>query len=288
MLTTKEEKYGKPGNEILHPVATGFLGGKRRIAYIANPPEYLYGEHADPRFKALLKEKQDKYKPGDFAMEIPLANCTVVPKLSGRECIFVCGPSGSGKSVWTNQYIKDFNRVFNKGLPKDDEKRRKIFFFSRLDDDVSITCKSIQRIDLNDLETDPIYTDDIPENSLCVFDDCDTFTDRGVVKEIKKLQHDLLETGRHRNIYVVILSHLLIRPSREENSYMYNECHLLTIFTNAGNNQHKKGILDRHFGMNAKEVREILTSKSHWVTICKQYPNYYVTEKGVKLLSHDI
>ena len=61
---------------------------------------------------------------------------------SERTILYICGQSGSGKSYYTKNYVKQYHKAF----PKKD-----IFLFSALESDTTLdTCKTIKRIKLSE------------------------------------------------------------------------------------------------------------------------------------------
>lgn len=198
-----------------------------------------------------------------------------------RECIYIAGPSGCGKSTWLDKYIDLYNKMGGYVSKTKKCKDSNVFLFSRVEDDPSIQSR-INRIELD--ENNPVSKEDIPNDALCVFDDCDTIRNPNIVEQIHNLQGDLLETGRHENIYTIIVSHLLITNSMTRNRLLYNECTLLTIFPRAGNRMHMEKILKEQFGIDKHKIKEILDTDSRWVTISKTYPLYYITDEGAYIL----
>ena len=51
-----------------------------------------------------------------------------------RQCIYICGQSGSGKSYFTTNYVKQYKKAY----PKND-----IFVISSIDEDKSIDMKEL-------------------------------------------------------------------------------------------------------------------------------------------------
>jgi len=63
--------------------------------------------------------------------------------------------------------------------------------------------------DMN-LVTNPIdIFKDLRFGDLVFFDDCDTVTEKKIRDALSKIQNDVLETGRHNNIHILITSHLI-------------------------------------------------------------------------------
>jgi len=198
-----------------------------------------------------------------------------IPNSKARECSYVCGPSGSGKSTYISKYAKEYKKIFPK---------KKIYVFSRLENDETIDLLHPVRVIIDDdLVNDPINPSEL-EDSLVIFDDTDTISDKNQYEAIRKLKEDLLETGRHNNIYVVISSHLM--TNYKETRKILNECHNITFFPKAGNTQQINYCLKNYMGLNKKQIEEFLHLPSRWVTVYRHYPQYILYSKGIKLLSN--
>lgn len=204
-------------------------------------------------------------------------NCFIYPNPTNRECIYVAGQSGSGKTSFANRYAKNFRRLFPE---------RGIFLFTAINPDIDpndgFDDEGIQRINMLEFFEKNLQVDEFPDYCLIIFDDCDTFRNKEMLRKVSDLQYKILEVGRHKNIYTIILSHLLIRDNRADNARMYNESHLLTIFPNYGNKQHIRRILSHYFNVELPVVDILLkNNKSRWMTFCRQYPKYVVCDDGV-------
>lgn len=208
--------------------------------------------------------------------EIELDDGVLVPfpKKGQRECLYISAPSGSGKSTYTANYIKSFKKTFP-GAP--------IFLFSRVDsDEVLDSISGIQRIMLNEeLIQDPVKPAEL-RNSLVIFDDTDTIPQKSLRSAIIDLKNDILEVGRHYNIYIIITSHLISNYS--ETRTVLNECTSLTIFPRSGAAHQIKYCLKNYFGLDTEQVNRVLKLPSRWVTIFKNYPITVMYESGAYLL----
>ena len=86
-----------------------------------------------------------------------------------RDCIFITGCSGSGKSWWVKKFAENYDRVW--------AQKRPIYLISKLEEDSTLDnaqCK-IHRINLESLLTKPLDINEKEmENCLVIFDDFDT------------------------------------------------------------------------------------------------------------------
>lgn len=199
----------------------------------------------------------------------------IIPN-STREIIYICGPSGCGKSSFCATYIKNFKKMF----PESD-----IFVLSRLKEDKILDKMEINRIVMDEtIISEPIdIHESMNSGSLVVFDDCDSITNENIRKEVGKIQNDILETGRHNNIYCLITSHLLFKSKRNEMNPILNELHRLVIFPKYGNKQNMKKILIDQFDFERNKVSKVLALNSRWIVFGKGFPSYFMWEAGVIL-----
>lgn len=213
----------------------------------------------------------DKIKILDKGVLVPIIN------IDGREVDYIAGPSGSGKSTYASKIIQIYKKLFP---------NNNIFIFSRLDkDDVLDRLKPIRVMLDNSLIEDPIdIHSEFQEGDLILFDDCDTIQDKKLKDAISKLKNDILETGRHLNLYIIITSHLINGNDRKDTRTILNEAHTLTIFPKSGSSYGINYVLKNYIGLSKDQINKILNLPSRWVTIGKNYPQYVLYEKGLYLL----
>jgi hypothetical protein len=198
-----------------------------------------------------------------------------VPDINKREVIYIAGPSGSGKSTYVSKYINYFNKLFPD---------KAVYIISRLKNDDVIDKHHITRITLDDDFIDnPIEMEELA-NSLVVFDDTDTIQNKAIKDRVNSLKEDLLETGRHEDIYVIVTSHLI--NNYKESRKILNECHSMTLFPSSGSSHAIHYCLKNYFGLDRNQVSKILKLPSRWVTIKKNYPQLVLYSKGCYLLSN--
>lgn len=233
----------------------------------------------DPKLKKILEEVRNEYaNQKDQHIKIPDGELEIIPNMQTRECGYAAAPSGSGKSYWTMKYAKQYNKIF----PKNN-----VVLFSKVDEDPSLKgIKNLIKIPLDeDLVDDPIEPDEL-KNSLVIFDDTDTIRDKEIKKEIDSLKEDLLETGRHNDIYVLITSHLI--SNYRETRTILNESHLITVFPSSGSRYQIQYVLGRYFGLSPQNFKTLFHLNSRWVTVKKNFPVTIIYDKGCYLLSSDV
>lgn len=199
----------------------------------------------------------------------------IVPTNKERTVQFVCGSSGSGKSYFTAQYVKEYRKMFPD---------RQVYLFSAMPkDDNFDKLGYVKRIKMDDtLITDPLYVGDF-EKSLVVFDDCDT---------LKKLMRDalyilrdkILELGRHLSIDCVFLSHLC---SGLELRRVLNESMIITMFPANFNRQYKY-LLENYLGLEKKQIQRVKKSRSRAVSFVRSFPNVVIEHKNIRIATNDL
>jgi len=240
------------------PIAQ-IIGGKnnKKIVYIA--------DNSDKGF--------EKIKIFDNSRLIPVIN------IDGREVNYIAGPSGSGKTTYAAQQIQVFKKLFPYNT---------VYVFSRLNEDkVLDKLRPIRVLLDNSLIEDPIdIHKEFKEGDMILFDDCDTIQDKTLKEAISKLKNDILETGRHLNLYIIITSHLINGNDRKDTRTILNEAHTLTIFPKSGSAYGIRYVLEKYVGLSKKSIDKILKLPSRWVTIGKNYPQYVLYDKGVYLIKN--
>lgn len=189
-----------------------------------------------------------------------------------RAIVYVTGPSGSGKSYFSANYIKNYKKIY-----PDNE----IYVFSSLNEDPSIDHLNPKRINMNN-DLKQIETEDF-NNSLVLFDDIDSIIDKEKRKDIYNILNHILQTGRHHYISAVITNHL--PTAGKDTSNVLNESHLICYFPNSGSLHHTNYLLDRYVGISKEMKKYFKQSKSRWVCIKKNYPQVAMLENEIIQLS---
>lgn len=188
-----------------------------------------------------------------------------------RQCIFVAGRSGSGKSTFCRNYIKNFLRMF---------KNRPVYIFSALTEDPAFDDLNITRILLDmDLVENPIDVSELYE-SLVIMDDIDAIKDKQIQKAVYDLQDQILEIGRHHAINIINTSHKATAGHRTRN--LLNESTHICIFPCRGSNI-TKYYLEKYSGLNKQAIQKIYSSPSRWTCMQIGFPGFILQEKSVWL-----
>jgi len=123
----------------------------------------------------------------------------LVPNIKAeRQCLYVCGQSGSGKSHFTTEYVKQYKKMYPK---------RDIFVISSIEEDSSIDSLKPKRINVLHPEFmhDEFTSEDF-KDSLVIFDDIDVFPTK-VREKVMEIVNNLLIVGRHFNASLIMTTH---------------------------------------------------------------------------------
>lgn len=229
----------------------------------------------DPKYKAKGTVFTKYPQKGTLTKQlVPL------PDPNNRFIAYVAGPSGSGKSTYASSLATQFRKIHPK---------KKIFIFSRTDakNDPAYDKLDPIQIEINaELLENPIdITKEMAEDGcLIIFDDCETIHDERLKREVQKLIMDGLEIGRKLNLNMIITNHLILPNNKAFGRVLLNEIQTLTIFPKSGSATQIKYALQTYFGLDNKQLKEIFTLKSRWVTVSKTYPQYVLYAHGGYIL----
>ena len=209
-----------------------------------------------------------KYKFREFLFFYHMPNIK-----NSRDCLYISGCSGSGKSHYAKTYIECYKKIFPK---------RKIFLFSKLKEDPTIDTVKPIRIKLdNELLADPITPEEL-QNSLCVFDDFDALRDGKLKNEIYGLIDEILFDGRHFNIHCIITSHMITNYKKTRN--ILSEVNSITLFPQSISFKNANYLLRNYLGLKQKQIDIILNLPSRWVTVFIRYPKFVLFQNGCYFL----
>ena len=196
-----------------------------------------------------------------------------------RNVVYIAGPSGSGKSTYASVLANTFHKLF----PKKD-----IFFFGRKspkEDPAFAKNKKIIPVPIDaNIVNNQVFLEDIDKGSLVIFDDVGTIHNKAQKDAVFHLMNDLMEVGRAKKIDVIITNHLINPEDRRFGRTVLNEMHSITIFGRSGSSYQINYVLKKYFGLDKKQIKEILELPSRWVTVYKTYPLAVLHEHGAYIL----
>lgn len=189
--------------------------------------------------------------------------------------IYVAGPTGSGKSHWCAEYIKEVIKQ---------RKYKNIYIFSNLSEDpildkISPTPK---RIAINENLIDPPILLNEMKDSIILFDDIDAIKDDKVRKSVQKLRDEANCEGRHYSIFALSTGHQLLNYKLTRN--ILADCNYITFFPRSGGDYWINQFLKNYCGCSKVEIEKIMNLPSRWVCIKKTYPMMCFYDKGLFLM----
>ena len=188
--------------------------------------------------------------------------------------ISVLGPSGVGKSTWTGAFLEQYHKMY---------KKNKIYVFSPITEDKAFSKVKTEYIKLDSsIVDDPLDITEFKDTCL-VFDDIEAITEKDVQAAVARFRDICLETGRHENITVICVSHIILNGPQTKR--MLNESDEVVVFPRS-NFQAIKNLCTRYYGFGKAETDFIKTAgnTSRWCMIKRSYPTCIVTSNTVKLV----
>lgn len=195
----------------------------------------------------------------------------ILPSVDHVERLYLAGSSGSGKSYFVSKWLS-MNRKIFRGKQKKD-----IYIFSRIQFDQQLDKFNPIRPELESLVEEPITGEEL-ENSIVIFDDIDSISDRVVKQCVYDLQTDLLTTGRHFNITVICTNHMIYNGL--ETKRTINESTGVVIFPRSGQIYQQKNFLKNYMGFEKNMITKVMKLPSRWIYLRKRYPQCVIYNRG--------
>ena len=196
-------------------------------------------------------------------------------KETERSILYITGPSGSGKSYYTRNYILEYKKMF----PKNN-----IYIFSSLSNDETLDkIPKIKRIKFTDKFLSNDFNIEQFKNTLVIFDDVDAETNKLKKAKIYGILNIILNTGRHEKVSAIFTSHLSCAGN--ETKLILSEAHSITIFPKNMGNRSLNYLMDSYFGLDKHQINYIKKINSRWVTLIKTYPSVLISEKECIVLN---
>lgn len=196
-------------------------------------------------------------------------------KNSARQILYISGQSGSGKSYYTLQYAKEYNRMF----PKNE-----IWLFSLLTQDETLDKlgKVMKRIKLDEDFLNSKFCIDDFKDKLIIYDDTEAIRDKYIKEKLNNIADLILTTGRHNNVYMIITSHIITNGF--DTKMILTECNSITMFLKTIGARSLDYVLKSYFALDKKQIERIKKLKTRWITICRTYPILIIYEYGCYVL----
>lgn len=236
----------------------------------------------DPKKNRDIYNENDKRKVKNYLDEIILDDDNeyiqqIPDKKTERNVLYITGASGSGKSYYTREYIKQYRLTF----PKNG-----IYLFSSLNEDTTLDKLTyIKRINLDDNFLSTSFVIDDFKNCLLIYDDIDVIINKNMKRKLYEISSMVLETGRHTRTSFIFTSHIANRG--QETKQILNECHSITFFPNNMGKRTSQYLLEGMFGLDRHQISKIrkIGTKSRWVSVLKTFPLIVLYDKGAYVLN---
>lgn len=187
---------------------------------------------------------------------------------------YIAGPSECGKSTYCASLIKEY---------KDYHPKNKIILFSDTKKDKLldglITCRI--SIDKDLVEGDPIEPEDI-HDSLVIFDDIDSISNKKYKKVVSILRDKLLQAGRHEFVSVITTGHQICNYI--DTRVVLNDSQYLVLFPEATGRNKLFHVLKTYFGLDAAEIEKAVNLPSRWICVHKEVPRFIAYSGGIYML----
>ncbi len=234
---------------------------------------------SNKRMKEVLKQTELEEK-NNLGTEVKLEGNAMfipVPNIEKRECQYISGCSGSGKSRYCALYMRQWKKLFPDG---------KIYLFSDKDFDPAYEGISLTRVNIRELVKIPGKLDELNfENALVVFDDIDTIMDKKMSTIVQALQRRVLELCRQFNTYNLNINHL--NNEGHKTRTFLNECDRYVFFPSFGNETQMEYFMTKSIGL-FKRAREKIQKLEGWVIFNQRPPVQYFMNKDTIYLKKEI
>ena len=194
-----------------------------------------------------------------------------------RECFYINGRAGAGKSYWCSDFLKDYINQYPDN---------KIYIFSGVDEDEAFDkFEKVERVNLLDLtlaEGLPPITKYL--NSCCIFDDVNELPIKEMREKVLTLRDLILQNGRHKGITCLCTSHVALDGPKSK--LPISTSHGVVIFPR-GNQEQFINLSAKKCKYNQKLIDYIIKKygKSRWFNFYKDgSPPHIIHEKGCLLL----
>ena len=223
--------------------------------------------------KVFMNNEDDNIKNSYKSLETPPAEYFQLVKdpEAERICLYIVGASGSGKSYWTTEFVKEFKKT---------NKNKKIYLISPITDDTNIN--SLKAIRLNP-EGDT-FIQEPPEcedfkDSLLICDDIEAYSNKKTIVRIMNLINSILTTGRHHNVSLLFIVHNATQGNMTK--LLLLESQGIVMFPQNMTGRSAKYLLDQYLGLDKEQIKKIKQMKSRAITVMKTYPMIIVSENEI-------
>ena len=191
--------------------------------------------------------------------------------------IAVYGPSGVGKSHWVGKFMTEYRHKYKKDCD--------IYVFSSIIDDPAFVKANPTYIKIDDsVITDPFSIQEfgLNKHNLVVFDDIESLNELHY-KAISEFRNKALECGRHQNISIVAIHHVI--QANTATKKIQNECDISVVFPRCNFASIEK-LLRNCYGFGKDDIAYVkeLGKRSRYAIIKRSYPSYVLGEHDIRII----
>lgn len=211
------------------------------------------------------ESKEMKFDKGDIIL---------LPTKGKTDRIYICGPTGSGKTFWISQYLEKYKQIYP---------NRPIYIFSDVDKDELLDKHKPIRIKLNmSLHQKPIQTHEL-KDSCVIFDDVDSISDKNIKNAVITLYDSILKKGSsHDNISLIITNHACTDRTATRNILINSN--FIVFFPKSGSSYGLNYMLKNYMGLSKEQIARVFNLPSRWVVLHKNFPLWIMYSTGIYLL----
>lgn len=200
----------------------------------------------------------------------------------GFDVVYICGAMGQGKTYQACRLGEMYRRIYPES---------NIYIFSQKTSDPSFDNSNTlgaRRILIDDKfnkkEFDIVKSTEF-HNSMLIFDDFMSFSNKHTVEKICNLLIQCITLGRQYHIYTVITSHLFYTcKNRELYMNLYNEVQKIYWFRGV-NAYQLRYVLKNYWGYSNRQIEDFLNfDRNSRYTMINRYPAHLVSNTRLKLI----
>lgn len=196
-----------------------------------------------------------------------------IPTPDKLDRMIVVGATGCGKTTFLANYLEMYQKY---------KEKKPIIIFSDCEPD---TLPQFQKLGAKFMKLDmslvehPIQTSELA-NSICVFDDIDSISDKKIKTAVKVLASAIFKKGSSKNNIDVYFTYHAITSGVDTKDAVLNSNKLVYF------NGSLMGIpyTLKKLGYSEDQIKKLTTLPSRYVMLNKDVPNYVVYERGVFVL----
>lgn len=219
------------------------------------------------------QQKLEKLEKKYFEIPPEIGKIEAVPMQESSR-IGVFGPAGVGKSTWIGNFFKKYLQYY---------KDNKIYIFSpKLNDPAFEKIKAVEYVKIDDsILHDPLNVDEF-RDSICVFDDIESITDKKLNNAVRVFRDQCYEIGRAPyNITTIAVHHVIL--GNERTKVILNESDEVVLFPKS-NFAAISNLCKRYYGFTKDQLEYVRDVPSRWVVVKRSFPTTVISENAVKIL----